>query len=209
MSSTATETRTAWRLKGKGYEFCNCNPGCTCNFSGFPTSADGSCKALVANVIESGSCGDVDLSGVTAVAIIDWPKAIHDGNGKVVFVVPAEVSDDQVNALAQIYTGALGGQPWEILGTTYAVAGLVRAPVTINADGLEATVSIDGVGKAEGRYFANPVTGERHEAHIVLPDGFIWTKGECGVGSFTADAEGLSLSFTDSNWILYDFDWSN
>jgi hypothetical protein len=209
MTAATTEQRTAWRLTGKGYEFCNCNPGCTCNFSGFPTSADGSCKAFVTNVITSGHCGDVDLSGVTAVAILDWPKAIHDGNGKVVFVVPPEVSDDQVGALAQIYTGALGGMPWEILGTTYEVAGLVRAPVQIQADGLDVSVTVDGVGQAAGRYFANPVTGERHEAQIVLPDGFIWSKGECGVGSFTAAAEGVSLEFNDSNWILYDFDWSN
>ncbi|HEU5008353.1 MAG TPA: DUF1326 domain-containing protein [Jatrophihabitantaceae bacterium] len=208
-TQTQTETRTSWHLTGKGYEFCNCNPGCSCNFSGFPTSADGSCKAVVGNVIDSGHCGDVDLSGVTAVAIIDWPKAIHDGGGKVVFVVPPEVSEEQVGALAQIYTGALGGQPWEILGTTYEVAGLVRTPVQITADGLDVTMSIDGVGEATGRYFANPVTGERHEAQIVLPDGFIWREGQCGVGDFSASAEGLSLSFTNSNWILYDFDWSN
>ena len=209
MTASATETRTSWRLTGKGYEFCNCNPGCTCNFSGFPTSSDGSCKAFVANVIESGSFGDVDLSGVTAVAIIDWPKAIHDGGGKVVFVVPAEVSDAQVGALAEIYTGAHGGMPWEILGTTYEVAGLVRAPVKIAGDGMDITVTVDGVGEATGRYFANPVTGERHEAAIVIPGGFIWEKGDCGVGSFTAAAEGLNLQFKDSNWILYDFDWSN
>lgn len=44
-----------------------------------------------------------------------------------------------------------------------------------------------------------------------LMDGepFIWTKGECGVGSFSMQAEGLSLSFQDSNWIRYEFDWSN
>ena len=74
-------TATPWQLKGKGFEFCNCLPGCTCNFSGFPTSADGSCKAAVATRITSGRCGDVDLSGIDAVALLDWPKAIHDGNG--------------------------------------------------------------------------------------------------------------------------------
>ena len=79
-----TSTTTAWSLVGEGYEFCNCAPGCTCNFSGFPSSSDGSCKAFVANVIREGRCGDVDLSGVTAIAAIDWPKAIHDGGGKVV-----------------------------------------------------------------------------------------------------------------------------
>ncbi|HVU74567.1 MAG TPA: DUF1326 domain-containing protein [Mycobacteriales bacterium] len=209
MSATATEKKTTWSLRGIGYEFCNCNPGCTCNFGGFPSSADRSCKALVANKITQGRCGEVDLSGVTAVAIIDWPKAIHDGGGRAVFVVPPETTDAQIDALSQIYTGKLGGLPWELLGNTYDVVGLVKAPVTITADGLTCSMDIEGVGSARGDYFANPVTGERHEAHIVLPDGFIWTKGECGVGSFTAAAEGLSLSFEKTNWILYDFDWSN
>ncbi len=204
-----TTTQTTYRLTGKGYEFCNCRPGCTCNFSGFPSSADGSCKAMVGNVIESGYCGDVDLTGITAVAAIDWPQAIHDGGGRAVFIVPPETTDEQIGALSQIYTGQLGGLPWEILGGTFEVVGLVKAPIRISGDGLQIRMEIDGVGTAQGRYFANPVTGERHDAHIVLPDGFIWTKGECGVGSFSLAAEGLSLTFEDSNWILYDFDWSN
>jgi hypothetical protein len=43
----------------------------------------------------------------------------------------------------------------------------------------------------------------------VLPEGFIWTKGECGVGSFTAVAEGLDMTYKDSNWIYYEFDWAD
>jgi hypothetical protein len=211
MTATLPESarRTSWRLRGVGYEFCNCKPGCTCNFSGFPSSADGSCKAMVANVIREGRSGDVDLSGVTAVALLDWPRAIHDGNGRAVFVVTPETTDEQIGELANIYTGAYGGLPWEILGTTFSVKGLVKASITIEAEGLQATVRVDGVGEGHGDYFKNPVTGERHEAHIVLPDGFIWTKGECGVGSYRAAADELDLSFQDTNWILYDFDWSN
>lgn len=209
MTVTDMASRTQYRLVGTGYEFCNCQPGCTCNFSGFPTSADGSCKAFVGNVIASGRCGDVDLSGVTAVAAIDWPKAIHDGGGRAVFIVNPETTEQQVGALSQIYTGQLGGMPWEILGGTFHVVGLVKAPISITGDALDITMTIEGVGTADGHYFANPVTGERHEAHIVLPDGFIWTKGECGVGSFTMKAEGVALTFTDSNWIRYEFDWSN
>jgi hypothetical protein len=208
-TDTTPETTTAWRLKGTGYEFCNCQPGCTCNFSGFPTSPDGSCKAAVGTRIDEGSCGDVDLSGLTVMAIIDWPKAIHDGDGRAVFVVPPEVSEEQLGCLAQIFTGQLGGMPWEILGSTFEVAGVVRAAVEIEGEGLDTTMRAEGVGEATGTTLKNPVTGEVHGVSIVLDEGFIWKKGQCGQGSFDIEAEGIHLSFQDSNWILYDFDWSN
>ncbi len=206
---TATETTTAWRLKGKGYEFCNCQPGCTCNFSGFPTSPDGSCKAAVATHITEGTCGDVDLSGIKAVAILDWPRAIHDGGGKAIFVVPPAVSDEQLGCLAQIFTGQLGGLPWSILGTTFEVAGVVRAEVEIVEDGINSGFRIPGVGQAQGTALKNPVTGEDHRVVIDLDQGFIWKRGDCGQGSFEVEAQGVRLDFRDTNWILYDFDWTN
>lgn len=206
---TITETTTAWRLKGKGYEFCNCQAGCTCNFSGFPTSSDGSCRAAVANKIIEGFCGTVDLSGIDAVAIIDWPKAIHDGNGKAIFVVPPKVSDEQLGCLAQIFTGQLGGLPWSILGTTFSVAGVVRAEVNIKDDGIYSGFDIPGVGSAKGDSLKNPVTGEEHLVAIDLNTGFIWKRGECGQGSFDVEAEGIHLKFENSNWIFYEFDWTN
>jgi hypothetical protein len=206
---SATETATAWRMKGRGYEFCNCQPGCTCNFSGFPTSPDGSCKAAVANDVHEGHCGDVDLSGVKALAILDWPRAIHDGGGRAIFVVPPEVGDEQLDCLARIYTGQLGGLPWSILGTTYEVAGVVRADVEIEDDGMHSSFRVPGVGEARGTTLKNPVTGEDHLVAIDLDEGFIWKRGECGQGSFAVKAEGVDLSFEDSNWIRYDFEWSN
>ncbi len=209
MTTTEAAPTTRYTMSGVGYEYCNCNPGCTCNFSGFPSSSDGSCKALVANTITDGRCGDVDLSGVTAVAILDWPKAIHDGDGRAVFVVAPETTDEQIGALSQIYTGALGGMPWEILGTTFEVAGLVKAPITLTDAGIDSSVQIEGIGEAQGRSLRNPVTDEPHEAHITLPEGFIWTDGNCGVGSFSVAAEGLALDFTDTNWIRYTYDWNN
>jgi hypothetical protein len=142
-------------------------------------------------------------------ALIDWPKAIHDGNGKAVFVVPPAVTDEQLNCLAQIFTGQLGGLPWSILGTTFSVAGVVRAEVNITDDGINSGMSIPGVGEAKGESLKNPVTGEDHSVTIDLGTGFIWKRGDCGQGSFNVEAEGIKLDFTDSNWILYDFDWSN
>lgn len=207
MSATMQQTR--WHLRGTGYEFCSCQPGCTCNFSGFPSSSDGACKAMVGNHIVDGRCGDVDLSGVKAIAVVDWPHAIHDGGGRAVFIVDPAVSEEQVECLSQIYTGSLGGDPWAILGSTFEVVGLERAPISFEGEGIDQVMTAEGHGKAAGRSLRNPVTDETHEARIVLPDGFIWTEGNCGIGSFEVSAGGLSLAFTDTNWIGYDFDWSN
>jgi hypothetical protein len=200
---------TKWRLKGVAYEFCNCNPGCTCNFAGFPSSSDGSCKAFVGMVIAEGSCGDVDLSGITCGGAIDWPKAIHEGNGKIVFIVPKNIKDEQLDAMAKIFTGALKGMPWEILGTTYSVAGVVKADLNVKPKGMDSSIEFPGQVKAVGTSFKNPVTGEPHQAAISLNDGFIWKRGECGVGSFKVDAGEVHLDYHNTNWILYDFDWSN
>ena len=205
----AIAVATKWTLKGQGYEFCNCNFGCGCNFGGFPSSKDGSCRAFMGLSISSGACGDVDLAGVKCAAIVHWPKAIHEGNGKCVFVVDSSVSDQQVEALGQIFTGKLGGMPWEILGTTFQVTGLVKAPVSIEGSGPKSTFKAEGVGQGTGDTFKNPITGEDHLANLELPNGFMWKHGQCGQGSFHAAASGLSVGAEKSNWILYDFDWTN
>ena len=202
-------TRTAWYLRGTGYEFCNCDFGCGCNFGGFPNSKDGSCRALVGVNVSEGRCADVDLAGVKSAAIIDWPRAIHDGNGKAVFVVDPATTDEQIGALAQIFTGQLGGMPWEILGPTFEVIGLEKAPITITGTGVNTRIHVEGIADARGESLKNPVTGEDHAAIVELPTGFIWTRGHCGQGTFQARAAGLDLSFEKTNWILYAFDWNN
>jgi hypothetical protein len=207
MSTTATATR--WALKGRGYEFCNCDFGCGCNFGGFPNSKDGSCRALVGLAITSGSCGDLNLAGIKCAAILDWPKAIHQGNGQCVFVVEPTTTEKEIDALGQIFTGKLGGMPWEILGTTFAIKGLVKARISIEGSGTDSSFKAEGVGEGLGSTFKNPVTGEPHLANVDLPDGFIWKKGQCGEGTFRASAAGVSIGAEKSNWILYDFDWSN
>jgi hypothetical protein len=209
MAKAAKAPTTKWQLKGQGYEFCNCDFGCGCNFGGFPNSKDGSCRALVGLNITQGKCGDVSLASVKCAGIFVWPKAIHEGNGKAVFVVEPATSQKQVDALAQIFTGKLGGNPWDILGTTFQVAGLVRAKITIEGKGRKSTFRAEGVGEGRGDTFKNPVTGEEHLAEVVLPQGFIWRKGECGQGSFRASAAGLSVAAEKTNWIYYQFNWAN
>ena len=88
-------------------------------------------------------------------------------------------------------------------------SAVTRAMMSVADPGVKATMTAEGVGHATGDSLKNPVTGEPHQAQIVLPDGFIWTMGECGVGTFQVEAEGVRLDYTDTNWIYYEFDWSN
>jgi hypothetical protein len=200
---------TSWKMRGKGYEFCNCDFGCGCNFGGFPNSKNGACHALVGLHIASGTCGDVKLDGIKCAAMVQWPKAIHEGNGKCVFIVDPATTDKQIEALAQVFGGQLGGLPWELLGPTFQVVGLEKAAITIAGEGVKSTFTIAGIGEGRGDTLKNPVTGEDHQAIVDLPTGFIWTRGHCGQGSFKAKASGISLDYDKTNWILYDFDWSN
>jgi hypothetical protein len=200
---------TKWALKGRGYEFCNCEFGCGCNFGGFPNSKDGSCRALVGLKIDKGSCDKVNLSGLKCAAILNWPKAIHEGNGKCVFIVEPKTTDKQIEALGKIFTGKLGGMPWELLGPTYEVTGLVKSKISIEGKRLKSVFKAEGIAEAHGDTLKNPVTGEEHFVNVDLPEGFIWKKGECGQGTFHANAAGLSIGAEKSNWIFYNFNWKN
>ncbi len=204
-----TTASTRWQMRGIGYEFCNCDFGCGCNFGGFPNSKDGSCRALVGMHIQHGRGGDVTLDGIKCAALVEWPKAIHDGNGRCVFIVDPATTDAQIAMLAEIFHGNLGGMPWELLGPTFQVVALEKARITIEGHGRKSVFRIDGIGEGRGDTFKNPVTGDEHLAEVVLPDGFIWKRGECGVGTFAAKAGPLDVSFDRTNWILYEFDWNN
>lgn len=205
----ATAPTTSWFLRGQGYEFCNCQFGCGCNFGGYPNSADGSCRAFVGLRIAQGRCGEVDLSGLKVATLVAWPRAIHEGRGQAVFVVEPEITERQIEALSQIFTGKLGGLPWSLLGTTYEVTGLVKARITIEGQGRKSRFRAEGVGEGRGDTLKNPVTGEDHLVNVDLPQGFIWRKGEVGRGSFRAEAAGLSVAADNTNWIHYEYDWSN
>jgi len=203
----ADAVATKWTMKGRVLIACNCDWGCPCNVNALPTK--GNCEGGWTWEIEDGAVGDVKLNGLYLSLYADWPKAIHEGNGKAAFIVDPATSDKQVEALAQIFTGKLGGMPWEVLGPTFEVVGLTKAKITVEGSGRSSTFRIEGIGEARGDTLKNPVTGEDHIVNVDLPTGFIWKKGEVGQGTFHAAAAGLSVDFQKTNWIYYQYDWSN
>lgn len=200
--------RIPWEIKGDYFEACNCDYGCPCNFSGFPSK--GACEANTAFTVREGRRGDTDLAGVTVFQTLMWPGAIHEGNGKAAVFIDEKATEEQRNAILSILTAGDGGLPWEILATTVTeIKGPFFVPVSIEWNGMKTKASVPGA-EVELAPHKNPVTGEEHEVHTVLPGGFVWTDGVAGVGAKNvAKVDGLEFDWAGQNAYFAKVDWSN
>jgi hypothetical protein len=97
-----------WAFTADYVETCNCDYGCPCNFTGFPT--DNKCEALVGYHIRQGHYGAVALDGLDCVYAAAWPNAIHEGNGTAMLFITEKASLAQRDALQAILTGQAGGR---------------------------------------------------------------------------------------------------
>ena len=205
-----TQAQTPYRIKANWLETCNCDPGCNCNFGGFPDH--GPCEALVGLRIDEGNFGDVDLLGVKAVLAIMWPKAIHEGNGTAAIFIDESASEQQVQGLATILTGQVGGMPWEILATTLtSLDGPVLKHIQMDVNGTNSGFSIDGILEAKMVPLKNPVTGEDNEVHIVFPNGgLIWNDGDNATTStMKVDYGAVKFDHTGMSGIFAPVEWTN
>lgn len=195
----------SWNIKAKYYEACNCAHGCPCNMNGFPTH--GACEGTVAFQVTEGQREGVDLGGVKAAALaVKWPGAIHEGNGKMAAFIDG--TPDQQSALVAILTAEDPGLPWEILAATVSeIHGPFFEHIEIDDNGTDSKVVVGDRLEVAMETFKNPVTGEPHEVHTVLPDGFIFTDGS--IATTTAnrvDADGVSFDHAGNNAYV---EWSS
>jgi len=197
----------AWRLRAKYYEACNCAFGCPCNMNGFPTH--GFCEGTVAFEVLEGERDGVDLTGAKAVGAVKWPGAIHEGNGTAAIFVDG--NEQQAEALVAIMTAEDPGLPWEILASTISeVHGPFFEPVEITDADTDSHVRVGSKFEMKMESFTNPVTGEKHEVHMVLPDGFIFQDGKIATTSVhTLDADGVSFDHAGNNAYYCEVAWSS
>src|SRR5438067_5800240 len=158
----------AWRIKAKYFEACNCAYGCPCNMNGFPTH--GNCEGAIGVQILEGERDGVDLKGAKFAGAVKWPGAIHEGNGDMAVFIDA--NEQQQQALIPILTAEDPGLPWEILAATITnIRGPFFEKIEIDDKGTDSHLRIGDKLEVQMESFTNPVTGEKHEAHMVLPGG--------------------------------------
>jgi hypothetical protein len=197
----------SWRIRAKYYEACNCAYGCPCNMSGFPTY--GKCEGTVAFHVLDGERDGVDLAGAKVVGAVKWPGAIHEGNGDMAVFIDG--NDAQQEALVAILTAQDPGLPWEILAATVSeIHGPFFESIQITDDGTDSHVRVGDKAEIKMESFTNPVTGAKHEAHMVLPDGFIFQDGRIATTSVNrVSADGVTFDHAGNNAYYAEVDWSS
>lgn len=170
-----------WRLEGEWIKNCNCAFGCPCDFNARPTN--GFCKGLVGMRVTKGSYEDVSLDGLSFFVTVDFPGALHEGNGQAQPIIDERATAAQREALFNILSGQNSAE-----GTLFNIFSLIVtkmhdpifAPISFEFDkkARTARVSIPGVLETEVEPIKNPVTGQPHRIQVVMPEGFEHLEGE-------------------------------
>lgn len=131
----------AWNISGEYMETCNCTFLCPCitsNLAAQPTEGD--CKAAVTMRIDKGQHNGVALDGVSFIVMMHSPGVMGDGNMTVGLIIDDRASDQQVEAISAIATGAAGGPMAALAPLVGRIAGIERRPISFEIDGLKRTV---------------------------------------------------------------------
>lgn len=198
---------TKWHITGDYVLACNCDYGCPCNFNARPTM--GFCQGAVGFQVSDGVYGDVRLDAQKAFVVAKWPGAIHEGNGALALFIDG--NEEQQQALVPILTAEDPGLPWEILASTFTdIHGPFFEPIEFTEVDGSPHVRVGDKVEVAWQAFTNPVTGERHEPHMVLKEGFIFQDGLIGTTStLRVDADGVTMEHPNKNSYLADVEWSS
>jgi hypothetical protein len=159
-AKTVTQLVPSWQISVNYVETCNCDYGCPCNFSGFPTY--GFCRALVFYHIKKGNFGDTPLDGLSVILAASWPKAIHEGDGTQQIYISKEATKAQRDALERIWYGrAKGNGSFVVFGSVTKYFLEPRAvEIKYKLNGRSSSFSVPGIIDVQTESFKNPVTGE-------------------------------------------------
>jgi hypothetical protein len=126
-----------WHIKGEYMETCNCTFLCPCissNLAAKPTEGD--CKAAISMRIDEGSKDGVALDGLSFIVMLHSPGVMGEGSMTVGLIIDERASDQQVEAITAIATGAAGGPMAALAPLVGGVAGVERRPIQFEIDGL-------------------------------------------------------------------------
>jgi hypothetical protein len=125
----------SWSIEGRYFENCSCEVVCPCTAS-FNLAADyDRCKVVLAFHVDSGEVEGVDVGGVSIAAVVDAPQHMLEGNWRLGVLIDASASDQQVEKLAAVFGGQLGGPMAALAPLVGEQLGLERVAMQFTSEG--------------------------------------------------------------------------
>ena len=125
----------AYELEGQLLEVCTCNTLCPCWVGEDPDG--GICEGVLSWHVVKGSVNGTDVSGRTLSLLAHIPGNILEGNWRVVVYIDDGATDEQQQALLDVWTGKLGGPIADLAQLVGEVLAVERAPVIFQVEGEE------------------------------------------------------------------------
>jgi hypothetical protein len=187
----AADPEADWTLRGTVGVACNCDYGCPCNFNARPST--GKCEGQWTWHVEEGSFGDTALAGLNFTVAVNWPGAIHEGNGEALILIDERADEQQRAAISTLVGGDAGG-PWGVLAWTWPkVHGPIPVPYEVQFDGVEWRVAAGASLEIESTTIKNPVTGAEVHPGATLPEGIVFKEAEFGSSTVFRVSDGISF----------------
>lgn len=202
----ATDTQTQWAIRGTVMVACNCDYGCPCNFNARPSN--GKCEGQWTWHVEEGSFGDTPLTGLSFTVAVNWPGAIHEGNGEALILIDERADEAQQLAISQLLRGEVGG-PWGVLAWTWpTIHGPMHVPYEVDVNGVEWRVKAGASLEIESATIKNPVTGVEVHPSAILPEGIVFKHGDFGASTVFRIDGGIHFEHPGQYTAVAPFDYS-
>lgn len=130
----------AYKLEGSLLEVCTCDTLCPCWVGDDPDG--GTCDGVLSWHIDQGTVNGTDVSDRTFTILTHIPGNILEGNWRIVAYVDDGATDEQQQALLDVWTGKLGGPVADLAQLVGEVIAVERAPVTFQVEGVKGTLKI-------------------------------------------------------------------
>ena len=147
----------AYKVEGTLLEVCTCEILCPCWVGEDPDNP--TCDSIMAYHVDRGSVNGTDLSGRTLALLCDIPGNIMKGNWKVAMFVDDGATDEQQEALVDVWTGKLGGPIADLAQLVGEVVSVERVPITYEIEKGRGTIKIGEVAEADMEPYRGP-TGD-------------------------------------------------
>jgi hypothetical protein len=195
----------AWTMSGTVLVSCNCDYGCPCNFNALPTR--GKCEGEWTWHVADGAYDGTDLAGVTFTLAVNWPGAIHEGDGEGLLLVDERADEAQREAIHALVRGKAGG-PWGVLAWTWpTLHGPEAVPYELELAGLHSSVRAGEAFELELAPIRNPVSGAEVTPGAVLPQGMVFKRAEFASAT-RYRVPRLGIDYRDSYAAVAPFDYA-